>query len=97
METCIEYCEPGWAWMSTDERRWINKLRKLAKERPDECVILKQPEDNGGFIYAKFPQKWVRVNPPKVVNLTDEQKAARAEALLKARQEKNEDQALPAL
>lgn len=90
METCIEYCEPGWAWMSTDERRWINKLRKLAKERPDECVILKQPEDNGGFIYAKFPQKWVRVNPPKVVNLTDEQKAARAEALLKARQEKNE-------
>ena len=85
METCIEYCEPGWAWMSTDERRWINKLRKLAKERPDECVILKQPEDNGGFIYAKFPQKWVRVNPPKVVNLTDEQKAARAAALLAAR------------
>ena len=88
METCIEYCEPGWAWMSTDERRWINKLRKLAEERPDECVILKQPEDNGGFIYATFPQKWVRVNPPKVVNLTDEQKAARAEALLKARQNK---------
>lgn len=85
METCIEYCEHGWAWMSTDERRWINKLRKLAHDRPDECVILKQPEDNGGFIYAKFPQKWVRVNPPKVVNLTDEQKAARAEALLAAR------------
>ena len=90
METCIEYCEPGWAWMSTDERRWINKLRKLAHDRPDECVIVKQPEDNGGFIYAKFPQKWVRVNPPKVVNLTDEQKAERAAALLKARQEKNE-------
>lgn len=71
--------------MSTDERRWINKLRKLAHDRPDECVIVKQPEDNGGFIYAKFPQKWVRVNPPKVVNLTDEQKAARAEALLAAR------------
>lgn len=97
METCIEYCEPGWAWMSTDERRWINKLRKLAHDRPEECIILKQPEENGGFIYAKFPQKWVRVNPPKVVNLTDEQKAARAEALLKARQGKNEDQALPAL
>jgi len=97
METCIEYCEPGWAWMSTDERRWINKLRKLAHERPDECIILKQPEENDGFIYAKFPQKWVRVNPPKVVNMTDEQKAERAAALLKARQGKNEDQALPAL
>ena len=85
METCIEYCEPGWAWMSTDERRWINKLRKLAHDRPDECVIVKQPEENGGFIYAKIPQKWVRVNPPKVVNLTDEQKTERAAALLRAR------------
>lgn len=85
METCIEYCEPGWAWMSTDERRWINKLRKLAHERPDECIILKQPEENDGFIYAKFPQKWVRVNPPKVVNMTDEERAARAAALLAAR------------
>lgn len=86
METCINYCEPGWAFMSTDERRWINKLTRLAKEKPDECIILKKPEDNGGFIYAKFPQKWVRVNPPKVVNLTDEERAARAAALLKARQ-----------
>ena len=85
METCIEYCEPGWAWMSTDERRWINKLRKLAHERPDECIILKQPEENDGFIYAKFPQKWVRVNPPKVANMTDEERAARAAALLAAR------------
>ena len=85
METCIEYCEPGWAWMSTDERRWINKLRKLAHERPDECIIIKQPEENDGFIYAKFPQKWVRVNPPKVVNMTDEERAARAAALLAAR------------
>ena len=85
METCIEYCEPGWAWMSTDERRWINKLRKLAHERPDECIILKQPEENDGFIYAKFPQKWVRVNPPKVVNMTEEERAARAAALLAAR------------
>ena len=85
METCIEYCEPGWAWMSTDERRWINKLRKLAHERPNECIILKQPEENDGFIYAKFPQKWVRVNPPKVVNMTDEERAARAAALLAAR------------
>jgi hypothetical protein len=85
VETCIEYCEPGWAWMSTDERRWINKLRKLAHDRPDECVIVKQPEDNDGFIYAKFPQKWVRVNPPKVVNMTEEERAARAAALLAAR------------
>ncbi len=90
METCINYCEPGWAFMSTDERRWINKLHKLAKDRPDECIILQEPDYNDGFIYAKFPQKWVRVNPPKTVNLTPEQRIARAEALIAAREAKKE-------
>lgn len=65
METCFNWCEQGYCWMSSDERRWINAIHKLAKQRPDECVILKEPELNGGFIYAKFPQKWVRVRPPK--------------------------------
>lgn len=75
MDTCINYCEDnGWAYMSSDERRWINRIRSLAKQYPDECLILKQPEDNGGFIYSKFPQQWARVNPPRRVNMTDEQR-----------------------
>ena len=74
METCIEYCEPGFAFMSTDERKWINAIRKLAEQKPDDCIILKQPEQNSGFIYAKFPQKWVRVRPPKEIAMTDEKR-----------------------
>ena len=74
-ETCINYCEPGWAYMSSDEARWINRIRKLAAKYPDECIIIKQPGDNGGFIYCKFPQKWARVNPPKQVVLSDEERA----------------------
>ena len=79
METCINYCEPGWAFVSSDERKWVNRLRKLAHEKPGECVILKQPEDNEGFIYAKVPQKWVKIAPPRTVELTDEQREALAE------------------
>lgn len=75
MDTCINYCEPGFAFMSSDERRWINAIRRLAEKKPDECFILKQPEQNGGFIYAKFPQKWVRVRPPKEMSMTDERRA----------------------
>lgn len=75
METCINYCEPGYAYMSTDERRWINAIRKLADQRPEECIVLKEPEQNGGFIYAKFPQKWVRVRPPKEMVMTEEKRA----------------------
>ena len=75
IETCIEYCEPGWAYFTSNEQRWINRMRKLAASHPDECIILQQPEDNGGFIYAKFPQKWARVNPPRQVVMTDEKRA----------------------
>ena len=74
METCINYCEPGYAYMSSDERKWINAIRKLAEQKPDECIIIKQPEQNGGFIYAKYPQKWVRVRPPKEMVMTDEKR-----------------------
>ena len=74
METCINYCEPGYAFMSTDERKWINAIRKLAEQKPDDCIIMKQPEQNGGFIYAKFPQKWVRVRPTREIVMTDEKR-----------------------
>jgi len=75
MDTCINYCEPGWAFMSSDERRWINRLNKLAETHPDECIILEKPETNNGFIYAKFPIKWARVSPPRQVVMTDEKRA----------------------
>lgn len=89
METCINYCEPGWAFMSTDERRWINSLQKLSKNRPEECVILKKPEDNDGYIYVKFPQRWIKVRPPREGRpMTDEHKAAVMQALSKYREEK---------
>ena len=73
--------------MSSDERRWINKIEKLANERPDQCVVMKHPEENGGFIYAKFPQKWVKVNPPKAVSA--EQLMALASGLNKYREQKS--------
>ena len=81
METCINYCEPGWAFFSSDEHRWINHIRKLTEEYPGECIILKQPEENGGFIYAKFPQKWARVKPPRKDTLSDSERAKRRELL----------------
>lgn len=81
MGTCINYCEPDWAYMSSDERRWKNRLIRLAREHPEDCIILKKPEENDGFIYAKFPQRWVRVRPPQTRDMTDEQKRAVAERL----------------
>lgn len=88
METCINWCEPGWAWMSSDERVWINRLLKLAEERPGEVVIIKRPEENQGVIYCKFPQKWARVRPPKEMHLTDERRADLLKNLQEIRESK---------
>ena len=88
METCIDYCEPTWAFMSSDERRWVNRLKNLNKDYPDECIIIRQPETNEGVIYAKFPIKWVRVKPPKQIYMTDEEKRKRAEILLQSKRTK---------
>ena len=88
METCINYCEPGFAFMSTDERKWINAIRKLAEQKPDDCIIIKQPEQNEGFIYAKFPQKWVRVRPPKEIVMTDEKREILRKNLQEIRESK---------
>ena len=75
IETCINWCEPGWAYVSSNERIWITRIRRLAENDTDKCVIMKQPEDNGGFIYAKVPQRWVKISKPRQMNLTDEQRA----------------------
>lgn len=72
METCIEYTD-GTAWISSDERKWINRVHKLKADRPDEVQIKREPEDNDGCIYATVPAKWVRVSPPRV--LSEEHKA----------------------
>ena len=86
METCINYCTTDCAYVSSDERHWITRIHKLHEQYPDKVRIITEPKDNDGCIYATVPVKWVRVNPPKQMNLTEEQKKARADKLREYRQ-----------
>ena len=90
-ETCFEYLDvDNIATVGSSERRWINKIIRLHEQRPDEVKIVRMPEDNDGYILAHVPKSWVKLSPPKQVNLTDEQRAARAERLKNSRlQSKN--------
>lgn len=81
VETCINYCELDKAFVSSNERRWNNHIRKLAEQHPNEVTILAEPETNGGVIYAKFPPKWARIAPPKQVVISDAERARRSENL----------------
>lgn len=85
-ETCIEYLDvDDVATVGSSERRWINKIIKFHEQHPGVVKIVRMPEENSGYILAHVPKSWVKLSPPKQVNLTDEQRAARAERLRKSR------------
>lgn len=91
IETAVNYDERKIAFFSSDEKKWINRIRKLAEQHPDECQITVQPENNGGCINAKFPAKWLKVSVPRSVSMTEEQRQAAAERMRRMRDENPEE------
>lgn len=85
METCFSYVDSKTAYFSSDERKWITQIHKLAKSFPDEVTVLREPENNDGCIYAKLPADYLRVQHKRQVNFTDEQKQQLAQRMLEAR------------
>lgn len=66
-------------WFSSDERKWITRILKLAEAHPQEVTIKKRPEENDGCIYATMPATWLKISPPAKKDLTDEQRQELAE------------------
>jgi hypothetical protein len=86
METCCEYLDDKVMWVSSDQQKIINRVRKLAETYPDSVAIKRQPEQNDGCIYATMPADWLKLNPPRKIELTDERKAELSERLRTARE-----------
>ena len=85
METCFNYCSKEHGYFSSDERKFINKVRRLKEKYPDQVRILAEPEDNDGCIYCELPVEWFSVRPPVKRDLSDEQKAEIAERFKRVR------------
>lgn len=68
METCFNYTDKDTGYFSSDERRWINKVRKLKEKFPDQVRIIREPEDNDGCIYCSLPSAWLKVMPKRVLS-----------------------------
>lgn len=85
--------ETAWDWysdsktatMCSNEATWIKKLTALAEQYPNEVVIRKTPEDNGGVILVDIPKKWFKIKPPAKRTMTDEQRAELAERMKRIR------------
>lgn len=85
METCCEYTDKT-LFVSSDHQKWINRIRKLSEQYPDEVTIKNRPEDNDGCICATMPSEWLRISPPRKVDLSEERKAELSERLRMARE-----------
>lgn len=91
-ETSYNHCgdkdssDKNYCFFSSSERKGMNRLRKLINKHPDEVTVISDTEE---CIYIKCPASWMPFpRPPKKVNLTDEQRAERAETMRKARMAK---------
>lgn len=58
--------------------RFVTKIKKMAKQYPDECEIVAENKD--GSILAHIPVKWIKISKNKT-NMSDEQRAKSAERL----------------
>ena len=73
METCFNYTQKERGYFSSDERKYITKVRKLKEKYPEQVRIIREPENNDGCIYCELPTEWFTIRVPKKMDLTDEQ------------------------
>ena len=75
METCFNYTEKNHGFFSSDERRFINKVRKLKEKYPEQVRIIREPEQNDGCIYCELPIAWLKIIPTKIVSEEQKEKS----------------------
>ena len=75
--------------ITTADRKLMTKLRHIASKSKDVIIDTEPTVENGGFMLALVPVKFIKISKPKTVNFTEEQKQAAAERMRKIRQNKN--------
>ena len=89
MENVIEFLNgQKRATVTLSQGRYKTKVEKLAKERPDECKILARNLD--GTILAHVPTSWVKISPPRKVEMSENRKEELRKQLANARNKKEE-------
>lgn len=88
-ENAIEFTKHSKrATVTFSQPRYISRIKKLAEKYPEECeiVALAKSTGEGETICAHVPTAWLRITPPAVRDLTDEQRKVIGEKLLVSRQ-----------
>ena len=73
------------ATVTLSSKRHITRIRKLAAAHPEAVEIIREPEKNGGYLYARIPASWIKFNAPMQREFTEEERAAIRERLNKSK------------
>ena len=83
-ENCIEWLNnQKEITLSLCQEKWINKIKKLHKNNPDDVEIIAENVD--GSICAKIPISFLKISPPRQV--TEEQRQLASERFKKMHEE----------
>lgn len=88
-ETAFEWCDrDDMVCVSTYQKKYINVIKKLEDEHPEEVKIVAVNDD--GTVCARLPKRFVHVSigERRKREMTEEQKAAVGERLKVAREKK---------
>lgn len=83
-ENAIEFIKHSErATVTFSQPRYITRIKKLAEKHPEECeiVAINKIPNEGEIICAHVPATWVRIAPPIVMDLTEDQKEERRKRL----------------
>jgi len=69
---------------TTAEPKWIRKVKRWAKERPEEVQITHENKD--GSILANLPVNYFKISPKQRRDVSDEQRLASSERMRIMRQ-----------
>ena len=75
------------ATVTLSQPKYINKIKKLAEQFPDEVEIIMENSD--GSLLAHIPTSYIKINNPPKREYSDEEKAIMVERLRKINKIKN--------
>ena len=88
METCFDYTDREVGYFSSDERRFITKVRRLKEQYPEEVRIIAESEENDGCIYCELPSAWFTIRVPKKRVLTEEERQELSDRMKRVHRER---------
>lgn len=87
IDNCLEWYSGDKTVSCTfSQNKYVNKIKKLAADCPEECHI--DVENDDGSIVASFPLAWVKIHRPQKRVMTEEQKRRTADRLRKGKERK---------